>query len=328
MNEPTDIVESLIRSAGRRADPPADAYREVLMAATDAFRRKSARHRQGRWFAVAAAAATVVVAALQVARWDAPTRGDALATVERMAGVVELAQGEAWLPLEGHRGSLGTGRRLRTRSDGRVALALAGGASLRLAGDTEILLDAHRRLFVQQGTIYVDGGTGADAERLEVVTPAGTARDIGTQFELQVAGARLRLRVREGSVSIERGGRSHLGSAGEQITIDDFGGVERGSIAPSADAWAWAEALAPLPDMDGRPAAQLISWVARETGRRLRYESPAVEERAAAVILHGNIRHLPPLAALEAMLATTDLEYALEGDTIEVRARGSPVPEP
>ncbi|HKX59716.1 MAG TPA: STN domain-containing protein, partial [Steroidobacteraceae bacterium] len=100
------------------------------------------------------------------------------------------------------------------------------------------------------------------------------------------------------------------------------------TVAPASDAWAWAEALAPLPDIDGRPAAQLIRWVARETGRRLRYESPVVEDRAATVILHGDIRHLPPLAALEAMLATTDLEYVLDGDTIEIRARGEPVPEP
>jgi ferric-dicitrate binding protein FerR (iron transport regulator) len=176
--------------------------------------------------------------------------------------------------------------------------------------------------------VYVDSGLPPEGGRVEIVTPAGTARDVGTQFELQVAGTRLRLRVREGSVSIDRGGRSLRGAAGEQLVIDDMGGVARSTIAPVSDVWAWAESLAPLPDIDGRPAAQLISWVARETGRRLRYESPAIEVRAATVILHGDIRHLPPLAALEAMLATTDLEYVLDGDTIEIRARGDLVPEP
>ncbi len=143
-----------------------------------------------------------------------------------------------------------------------------------------------------------------------------------------MAGARLRLRVREGSVSIDQGGRSLVGTAGEQIMIDDFGGVRRSAIERASVDWAWAEAVAPVPDVDGRPATQLIGWVARETGRRLRYESPAVEERAASVILHGNIHHLPPLAALEAMLATTDLEYVLEGDTMEIRARSEPLAEP
>lgn len=329
MKREMDIVESLIRSAGRRADPPDDAYRRVLASATDAFRRTSARRRQRRWFALAAAVATLVVAiSALVTQWSAPAgRGD-LATIERATGGVELAHGDGWRPLDENRGTLGTGRRLRTHPDGRAALRLAGGASLRLAGETEVLLDAPGRIFVHHGTIYVDGGERPGADRLEVVTPGGTARDLGTQFELQVSGTRLRLRVREGSVSIDRGGRSLLGSAGEQIMIDDFGGVMRGAIDPVSDAWAWAEAVAPLPDIDGRPATQLISWVARETGRRLRYESPVVEERAASVILHGNIRHLPPLAALEAMLATTDLEYVLVDDTMEIRARSDPLAEP
>ena len=75
--------------------------------------------------------------------------------------------------------------------------------------------------------------------------------------------------------------------------------------------------------MDGKPAADLISWVARETGRKLTYESPLVEQRASAVILHGDIRNLSPMAALEAMLATTDLAVELNGDTMEIRARSN-----
>ena len=39
-----------------------------------------------------------------------------------------------------------------------MALALAGGESLRIAGNTEVMLDAAQRLYVQAGTIYVDSG--------------------------------------------------------------------------------------------------------------------------------------------------------------------------
>jgi hypothetical protein len=39
------------------------------------------------------------------------------------------------------------------------------------------------------------------------------------------------------------------------------------------------------------------------------------------VILHGNIRDLAPLEALDAMLATTDLEYTVDGHTMEIRTR-------
>jgi hypothetical protein len=116
------------------------------------------------------------------------------------------------------------------------------------------------------------------------------------------------------------------GSAGEQLEIDVLGGVTRSPIDAADPAWQWAESIAPAPDIDGKPAAELIAWVARETGHRLRYESPAIAQRAAAVILHGNIRHLPPLSALDAMLATTDLDYVIAGDTMEIRARAQSGP--
>ena len=55
---------------------------------------------------------------------------------------------------------------------------------------------------------------------------------------------------------------------------------------------------------------------------------PEVEQRAETVVLHGNIRNLAPIAALEAMLATTDLEYALRDDTMEIRNRDTPQLDP
>jgi ferric-dicitrate binding protein FerR (iron transport regulator) len=205
---------------------------------------------------------------------------------------------------------------------------LAGGGSLRLAADTEVTLAGPGRIIASRGRIYVDSGAVSGAPRLEIVTPAGTARNVGTQFELRVADAALRLRVREGSVSIDRGGQLLTGVAGEEIAIDALGFVARSGIAPDAEDWQWAESVAPTPDMDGRPAAELIAWVARETGRRLHYVSPLAEQRAAQVILHGNIRHLAPLEALDAMLATTDLVYVLNGPTMEIRTRQPALPDP
>lgn len=322
METEADIVESLIRSAGRRAEPPEDAYGHVFTVAHDAFRKKTARHRERVRYLWAAAAAVLVFAVTLMLRWTPPAAQlDELARVARAVGEVEVATGDIWRPLAEARPRLTPGIKLRTHTDGRVALALAGGESLRLAGGTEVMLDAPGRLYVLGGTIYIDSGARPAGSHVEVVTPAGTARDIGTQFELAIAGAALRLRVREGTVALDRGGYSLMGRAGEQIAIDGLGGVSRASIAPQDPAWQWAEAIAPMPDMDGKPASELISWVARETGRRLAYESPLVEQRATAVILHGDIRNLPPMAALEAMLATTDLAVALDGDTMEIRAR-------
>jgi hypothetical protein len=329
MESEKDIVASLIRASGRRVAPPEEAYRQVFVAAHAAFREKTARRRERLWGLWAGAAAVLVLAVALMFQWTPPVaRQGELARVVRMAGEVEVATGDVWRPLAQARSRLTAGIRVRTPADGRAALALAGGESLRLAAGTEVMLDAPGRLYLQHGTIYLDSGERPAAARVEIVTPAGTARDVGTQFELHVDGVALRLRVREGVVMLDRGGQSVTGRAGEQVAIDGLGGVARTAIAADDPAWQWAESIAPIPDMDGRPASALIAWVARETGRRLRYESPLVEQRAAAVILHGDIRHLAPMEALEAMLATTDLTVELDGDTMEIRSRSHEPPGP
>jgi ferric-dicitrate binding protein FerR (iron transport regulator) len=329
MSQEPDIVAALIRTAGRRTEPPADAYRRVFAAAQAALRERTTRRRERIGLLAAGVAATLVLAVLLVLR-STPTapQPDVLATVVRSVGSLEVGAGDAWRHAAASQDRLEAGTRLRTAADGRAALALAGGHSLRLAPGTEILFDAPGRLYVERGAIYVDSGTRPAESGITVVTPAGTARDLGTQFELQVAGTRLRLRVREGRVSVDRGGRSLTGRAGEQLAFDDFGRVSRSTIERDAEAWRWAEEIAPVPDIEGKPASQLIAWVARETGREVRYADATAEARAASVILHGNIRNLAPAEALAAMLATTDLECVLEGATMSIRLRNPQPPRP
>ena len=313
-----DLVASLIRAAGRRTEPPADAHQQVLAAATAAFRKKVAKRRGSTWVLVAAAASVAAVALLL--QWNRTSTQAQVATVARVIGSVELEAAGGWKPMTEAGGALAHGTSLRTLAGGGVALTLDGGASLRLAAATEVKLDGPRRVMLRSGTLYLDN-KGSVGTGYQIETPAGTARDVGTQFELHVADSALRLRVREGRVEVDRAGQFVTGSAGEQLEINVLGGISRSSIATTDVAWQWSEMLAPAPDIDGQPANVLLEWVARETGRRLHYESAAVETRAATVILHGNIRDLAPLAALDVMLATTDLEYSLVGDTMEVSTR-------
>ncbi len=315
-----DLVAALMRAAGRRKEPPADAYQRVLTAATVAFREKAAKRRTRLVMLSAAAASVAAIAIALATQWSMPSAKADMATVARVVGSAELAVGVNWQPMARPGGALGKGDLLRTLAGGAVALVLDGGASLRLAAATEVQLGGPRRVLLLSGTIYLDN-TGSVGTGYEIETPVGTARDVGTQFELRVSDGVLRVRVREGSVDIDRAGLHLSGAAGEQLEIGALGGVTRSSIATTDAEWQWAESIAPAPDIEGQPASVLLSWVARETGRQLHYESQAVESRAATVILHGNIRHLAPLAALDVMLATTDLEYALFGDTMEIRIR-------
>ena len=190
MEPEMDVVESLIRSAGRRVEPPEDAYRQVFVAAHNAFRAKTARRRNRVGMLWAGAAAAVVIGVALVMRWTSPFAPPGeLARMARIAGDVEVATGDAWRPILETQAKLVAGTRIRTRANGRAAIALAAGGSLRIAPDTEIVLDAPRRFYLQRGTAYLDSGPRPARAGIEVVTPAGTARELGTQFELHVAGA-------------------------------------------------------------------------------------------------------------------------------------------
>jgi hypothetical protein len=315
-----DIVASLIQAAGRRTEPPEDAYQQVLDAATAAFRGKIAERRGRNWMLLTAAAGVAALTIAFLLQWNATSAQSQVARVARVIGTVERASDGGWKPLTESGGTIAEGASLRTLAGGSVALALDGGASLRLAAATEVRMDGPRRVLLRSGTLYLDNA-GSVGTGYRIETPVGTARDIGTQFELRVTDGVLRLRVREGRVEIDRAGGIVSGSAGEQLDIDVLGSVSHSSIAATDVAWQWAETIAPAPEIDGQPATVLLNWVARETGRNLHYESAVVETRAAAVVLHGNIQHLAPLAALDVMLATTDLEYTLVGDTMEIRVR-------
>ena len=96
MKPDTDIVEMLIRSAGRRTEPPADAYEQVFAAAHASFRDK-VQGRRRAWTLWAGAAAALVVAVALVMRWAPPG----------------VPQGElAQVVTHRGRGGAGNGRRL------------------------------------------------------------------------------------------------------------------------------------------------------------------------------------------------------------------------
>jgi hypothetical protein len=110
--------------------------------------------------------------------------------------------------------------------------------------------------------------------------------------------------------------------AGEEIEIYRNGDVRRRALSPHDAQWRWAEGLAVAPDLEGRHLVEFLAWVARQTGRRLRFAEPETEARARTVVLHGRAADLAPLDALELVLSTTDLEYVLPSDEdIIVRKR-------
>jgi ferric-dicitrate binding protein FerR (iron transport regulator) len=315
---PRDLVGELINAAGRRPVPPADTYHQVFAAAHTSWHQALRARQRRRWvIAMAAAAAAAAVGLTTVLDFDSVP---AVATVSIAEGEIFVLSPTAadWQPMAGDGGSIVAGSQIRSGPGSGAALSISGSSSLRMHASGELTLESAGRVTLRAGTIYLDSGPATGSAGFEVVTPFGTVRDIGTQFEVASSAQRLRIRIREGAVELENSGQEAavLGSAGEQISLDIDGELRRDAFSPFDAEWGWAEALAGAPEIEGLSLLQFLSWVARETGRDLRFDAPRTETRARSVTLHGRAQDLAPLQALNAMLATTDFQYSLLEDGI------------
>lgn len=322
-----DALAQLLRAAGRRPEPPAAAYEETRQVALSAWKTRVGRRRRQMRLAWAGMAASLVcgLSLLSVIGLDAPPA----AAPDRLVGAVywQASGGSDWTRLsETSRELLPAGSRVRTAEGAYAGLRLVSGASLRLSPGTAIGFAEENEIALEVGAVYVDSaGAARDGDPLTISTPTGRAVEVGTQFEVSYGDRGYRLRVREGLVRLEREAGVIESRAGQEFRIGADGILSERRIAPTDEAWRWVHTVAPVPDIDSRPVTVLLEWVSRETGRPLRYATPELRKRAAGTILHGNIQALSPLEALETMLATTDLDYAILGDgTIEVRTRTRP----
>ena len=316
-----DVLAELVRAAGRRPVPAADDRSRVFAASQRAWRQAvQARRRRRRYLALAASVAALAIGGTIVSQLVPTAPLPVIASTAVIDGqVLALAAGtDEWRAVDGAGVEWAAGTRLRTSAGSRVSLDLASGGSLRVDEATEMTLTSSERLVLIAGTMYFDSGAATGAGALEVVTSLGRVREIGTQFEVMFTSIALRVRVREGRVEIEREQQlaGLTGTAGEQLRLDSAGGVERSPFSPVDPAWSWAIALADVPPIDGRPLTELLDWVARETRHELRFADTDTENQAHNVILHGSLANATPLEALEAALATTDLEHVVQEDGV------------
>ncbi len=210
---------------------------------------------------------------------------------------------------------LDAGTVLETATDSRAAFRLAGGHELRLDVDTRLRLVSDRVLALERGALYIDSRESPGT--LEIRTALGTARNIGTRFEVRLDDASLTVRVRDGRVAIDRDGETHEAARGAELTFDTTGTLARREIEVYGPQWRWSLEVAPPFDAEGRPISELLEWVTRETGWRLRLD-PAVARGATTVTFSGSIEGLPPDEILDVVLPITGLTHRVEAGELIV----------
>lgn len=328
---------ALLSQATPRPLVPQEHWLKAHEAAQVAWQEQVRRRRQGR-----AAMGLGLAAAALFAWWmvggsssvwrflqsfDKPV-WDKTPIVEALAGL-DVVQGEVrWQPLDGPESvdgepvRLQSGSRLHgrgwltTHGASRAALRLAGGQSLRVDVNTHLRLEAPDAVWLEEGVVYVDSQSSAS---LEVRTRHGVARDIGTQFEVRVEGEELRLRVREGEVRLSRGKQEHAAVSGDELRLGSEGALQRGTLAPSSEAWSWSLAVAPPFALEGSSLDDFLEWVTRENGWQLRFASSTLEMEAATIELHGSLENVPLDQAAAMILATCGLEHDLQDGALVVR---------
>lgn len=320
-------LERLLKSAGPRERPPAEmesAVRAELHAEWQAMLRDN-RNRRNRRGAFALAAG---LAAAAFGLWIATTQsaGPPAAVGTLAVAVGEVRERSGWL--SGWRvmdvgDVVVAGRTLETGVDGRAAVALPGGMSLRIDRDTRIAIPDVSRLRLARGALYLDSGAGQSRNvKLLVETPAGSVRHVGTQYELRLLDAGVQLRIREGQVEFRSpAGAVVHGQVGEQLMIFGDGRVERGAAPRHGPSWEWIADATPDVDLEGMTLVRFLAWAGRELGYEVTLVGEVSESDLASVVVHGSTAGLPPAEALQAVLATTSFRATIAGGRILVERR-------
>jgi hypothetical protein len=311
------LLKELFAHAAPRPQPPADDTEEIrraVLAEWEAVTGRRSMRKRGIF--AAAAAATLAALAVYLGDGSAPSvPAQLVARVEQVQGVV--------LTADGARLSAGSGVLPGTEvasGDGQIGLRLANGGSLRIAAGSRVVLASSDEAELVAGALYFDSEGERDTE-FAVTTELGRVLDVGTQFLVRLDAEQLDVGVREGRVTLTRGGVSDAAGVGERLVASQAAGdLRREAIATFGDEWAWAERLAPPFDIDGRTLGEFLAWFEVQTGRTVVFADAATERSARAAVLNGSIE-LPPLEKLSAVLALTDLDYSLDGARVVVRGR-------
>jgi ferric-dicitrate binding protein FerR (iron transport regulator) len=322
-----DDVAEVIRAIGPRRSAPAELADRVHSRVRAHWESDVRSRRAWRLRSVALAMAAAIM--IGIAASIATTRTSDTAPIAGTAATVDLVLDSAWsqgsptsVVAALHRGDLVPfGAEVATEGRGRIAMTLASGHSLRLDAGTRVAVISDRIIALERGAVYLDSRTiaGRAAGSIEIRTPLGIVRDVGTQFEVRALDGALSVRVREGQVAVTvAGGKVVTVDAGRQIRLTANGDAV--SEATASGDLNWLNGVTPMIDVDGRSLYAFLEWAARERGLSLAFASAELAAVSRTIVLSGSVHGMTIDEALEALLATSQMSPAVDHGVLQVRA--------
>jgi ferric-dicitrate binding protein FerR (iron transport regulator) len=197
---------------------------------------------------------------------------------------------------------------------------------VRLDADSRLRLAGEGTLVLERGAVYVDSGGGSEGSAPFVVeTPLGAVREVGTQYEVRLADASVRIRVREGTVTLDAGARVLEVPTSSELMLHADGTATTREVPIHGAEWEWVARVTRLPDLEGKSARVFLDHVARERGWRLRFSDAETERAAARARVFGSIGRLGLDDALDAVLPTIGMTWTVEDGTLTVASEGDGV---
>ena len=318
-----DDIGRVIKLAGAREAVPAERLERVRQNVrthwhTEVEKQQMAG-RTRRFNIYAIAAGLILVAGATLTLWripNAPTT-DALASVERVLGVVQIHE-----ELANRNSEVGANALVRTGDDGRIALRMSGGQSLRIDTSSHVILHSPNHVTLKSGAIYIDTALVENPDPILVSTPLGTAQDIGTQFQVRVTGMMMVVGVREGLVEVSQPGQQNQSvNKGNFVELVADGQSAQHALPADHPGWDWIETVTPEFDIEGATLAQYLGWYTRERGLKLAWADALSESRASTARLSGSIAGNSLDEGLQLVKQVAPFEHRLSGDTLWVEVK-------
>ena len=309
-----DDIGRLIKLAGARDAVPEECFarvREKVEAhwlGVVAEQQRGARTRRpGRLLTMAAG--LVLAVGIAVVLWTQVfvTPVIPLATVERFQGEVGIGNIAVTTGMNVHADTL-----IVTGDQGRVALRLAGGQSLRIDTGSKVSLRSPVHVALDSGAVYIDTAHASRTESMQVSTPLGSARDIGTQFIVRLVTGSLVVGVRQGQVEVTRAeNQTHIIDKGYTVELAESGSMRKRPLRSEDPDWAWIETLATGFDIEKVSLEQYLQWYAGERGLQLQWTDKVSQSNARAATLSGSLEGTSLDEGLEIVKRVAPFEHRI-----------------
>ncbi|MBT8099718.1 MAG: FecR family protein [Gammaproteobacteria bacterium] len=309
--ESEQSFEDLLRHASPRPSPSAEDTASVRDAVNDEWRQVVSKRRTRKRLYSFAAAASVVLMLVGVIQFQGgPVQAPVtVAQIDKSIGSIYLLGDESRLHATADLSSIAAGQVIVTGDDSTLGLTWDDGGSLRVAADSRVRFKSVSDIELLSGQVYFDSMEGAS--QLGIETRFGDVQHIGTQFMTSVDDESLRVRVRDGRVSIDGVRVDQIAEARQQVTVRAGAAAEVLDMAPFGSEWEWIEATAPVVSFDGETLHRFLEWVAHETGFVIAYATPELETLAKNELIYTEIPG-PPREVLGKRLITLHLDYELQ----------------